>query len=151
MLEIGTVAKPHGLRGDVVVALVDDDSQRLVPGLVVQAGERELVLVRAQRHQKRWIVHFEGLDDRAAAEALHGAVLRAPAGDEPGLWVHELVGLEVVTLDGERCGAVVSVQANPAHDLLVLDSGALVPVVFVVGEPADGRLRIDPPQGLFDL
>jgi 16S rRNA processing protein RimM len=46
---------------------------------------------------------------------------------------------------------VVSVQANPAHDLLVLDSGALVPVVFVVGEPADGRLRIDPPQGLFDL
>ena len=46
-----------------------------------------------------------------------------------------------------RCTAVV---ANPAHDLLELDSGALVPIVFVVSnEP--GRVVIDPPEGLFDL
>jgi len=47
-------------------------------------------------------------------------------------------------------GRVVSVEANPAHDLLVLDGGALVPMVFVV-EQRDGVVVIDPPEGLFDL
>jgi len=39
------------------------------------------------------------------------------------------------------------VEANPAHDLLVLDGGGLVPMVFVV-EHAEGRVVIDPPEGL---
>jgi 16S rRNA processing protein RimM len=45
---------------------------------------------------------------------------------------------------------VAAVEANPAHDLLVLDDGALVPMVFVV-EQRDGVVVIDPPDGLFDL
>lgn len=151
LLEIGAVAKAHGLGGDVVVSLVSDRPERLAPGTVLTAGARELTVTRAQRHQRRWIVHFDGVESREAADALHGAVLRAPAADEPGLWVHQLVGVEVVTTEGARCGTVASVQENPAHDLLVLDTGALVPVVFVVGEPSDGRLVIDPPEGLFDL
>ncbi len=45
----------------------------------------------------------------------------------------------------------MAVQANPAHDLLVLDAGALVPVVFVVSCVDGGTLvEIDPPDGLFD-
>jgi hypothetical protein len=41
-------------------------------------------------------------------------------------------------------------MSNPASDLLELDSGALVPVVFVV-EQASGRVTIDPPEGLLEL
>jgi 16S rRNA processing protein RimM len=44
---------------------------------------------------------------------------------------------------------VVAVEANPAHDLLVLDDGALVPVVFVV-EHTPGRVVVDPPAGLLE-
>jgi 16S rRNA processing protein RimM len=43
------------------------------------------------------------------------------------------------------------VQDNPAADLLVLDDGALVPVVFVVGGPEDGVVHVDVPDGLFEL
>ena len=53
--------------------------------------------------------------------------------------------------DGTEVGRVASVQDNPAHELLVLDSGALVPVVFVTdasGLPE--RVVIDPPEGLLD-
>ena len=46
--------------------------------------------------------------------------------------------------------ARLEVESNPASDLLVLDSGALVPVVFVTGH-APGHVTIDPPEGLFDL
>ena len=44
-----------------------------------------------------------------------------------------------------------SVQANPAHDLLVLEGGALVPVTFIVDGPVDGRITVEVPDGLFDL
>jgi hypothetical protein len=43
----------------------------------------------------------------------------------------------------------VAVIDNPAHALLELDSGALVPVTFVV-DNADGVITIDPPEGLFE-
>jgi 16S rRNA processing protein RimM len=102
------------------------------------------------------LVRFEGVDDRTAAEALQGLELTAaPLGDEVELdddevWVHEIVGAEVRDRSGEAIGRVAAVEANPAHDLLVLDDGALVPMVFVV-EQRDGVVVIDPPDGLFDL
>jgi hypothetical protein len=46
---------------------------------------------------------------------------------------------------------VESVQDNPAADLLVLQDGTLVPVVFARGAPQDGVLRVEVPEGLFDL
>jgi 16S rRNA processing protein RimM len=66
------------------------------------------------------------------------------------LWVHELVGRPVVLTDGTRVGVITEVEANPASDLLVLDSGGLVPVAFVVDSTA-AHVTIDPPDGLFDL
>lgn len=65
--------------------------------------------------------------------------------------MHELIGCTVVDAEGIERGTVESVQDNPAADLLVLTGGTLVPVVFVVGAPSDGVLRVDTPEGLFDL
>ena len=62
----------------------------------------------------------------------------------------EASGAEVVTVGGEAVGRCAGVLANPAADLIELDSGALVPVVFVV-DRTPGRVTIDPPDGLFDL
>jgi 16S rRNA processing protein RimM len=79
-----------------------------------------------------------------------GSTLRADAVDDPdAVWVHDLIGSVVREADGTERGRVVSVLANPAHDQLVLDSGALVPSVFVVS-CVDGVTVIDPPDGLFD-
>ena len=59
-------------------------------------------------------------------------------------------GSTVVLADGNAVGTVTEVESNPAADLLVLDSGALVPVVFITAHE-HGRVTIDPPEGLFDL
>jgi 16S rRNA processing protein RimM len=155
LLEVGRITKAFGVRGEVLVALTSDRTSRLDPGSVLVTDRGDLTVVTASRHQDRWIVQFEGLLDRDAAEVWRGTVLRAEAvhdegDDDETLWVHELVGAAVVLSDGTEVGTVTSVEANPASDLLVLDSGALVPVVFVTGhEP--GRVTIDPPEGLFDI
>ena len=69
----------------------------------------------------------------------------------PGeLWVHELIGAEVRDRAGVVLGRVVSVEANPAHDLLVLDRGPLIPMVFVVEQDPE-VVVVELPEGLLDL
>jgi 16S rRNA processing protein RimM len=151
LLEIGRIAKPHGLRGEVIVDLITDRTERMTPGGTLVAGDRSLRIVAARPHQhRRWIVAVEGVSDRGAAEQLAGRTLYGEPIDDPeALWVDDLVGARVVDKTGVDRGTVVAVVENPAHDLLELDSGALVPVPFVVGV-ADGVVDIDPPDGLFD-
>lgn len=159
LLLVGRVLRAHGLRGEVVVdALTSEVQRRLAGGTeLVTADGSTMRIVEARPHQDRWLVTFEGVHGRTDAEALRGTELWAEAVAVPdALWVHELVGATVVDTAGQPCGTVASVLANPADDLLELDSGALVPVTFVVGwagEPEAGprRLVIDPPAGLFDL
>jgi len=155
-LVVGRVGRAHGLRGEVAVTFSSNRPERSAPGAVLFAGDRELVVEASRPHQGRVLLRFAGVDDRSAAEALLGVELTAvPLGDEveladDELWVHEVVGAEVHDRAGAALGRVAAVEANPAHDLLVLDGGALVPMVFVV-EQRDGVVVIDPPDGLFDL
>jgi len=151
-LEIGRVGRAHGVRGDVMVSLTTNRTERVQPGAVLHAGDRKLVVETGRPHQGRFIVHFEGVDSREDAEALRGVLLSAePIADaaDGELWVHELIGSRVVDRAGSELGRVVAVEANPAHDLLVLDGGGLVPVVFVV-DHRSGVVTVDPPAGLFD-
>jgi 16S rRNA processing protein RimM len=157
ILEVGRIGRAHGLRGEVAVTFLSDRPERVAPGSTFSArsdgsATRELVIAESRRHQQRWLLHFEGVDDRDAAAALTGMVLYAPElpGHDHELWVHELVGAEVVDIHGHVLGTVAAIEANPAHDLLVLESGALVPVTFVT-EHEGGRVFVDVPDGLLEL
>ena len=95
---------------------------------------------------------FDGYRTREAAEELRGLLLWAePVADDTVLWVHELIGCEVVDQHGKGRGTVVAVLDNPAADILELDSGALVPVNFVTEGPSGSSVRVDVPEGLFDI
>jgi len=151
LLEIGRIDKPHGLRGEVVVRLISNNLDRVAPGSRLESGRGTLVVAAARPHRDRWIVQFEGVDNRDAADALRGEQLRAEPVESGGdLWVHELIGSVVVEIDGTTRGEVVAVIGNPASDLLELESGALVPLTFVTDETQPGRIVIDAPPGLFD-
>lgn len=151
LLEVGRIARPHGLTGEVVVELWTDRLERLEPGSVLSTDDGQLVVAASRAFQSRHLVHFEGVSDRAAADALRGRVLRAPALEEPGvLWVHELVGCEVVDRQGIGHGRVMAVEANPASDLLVLEGGGLVPLRFVVDVEPGVRVTAELPEGLLD-
>ena len=152
LLEVGRIAKAHGIKGEVLVDLSTDRHERVEAGARLSTDRaEELEVVASTPHHHRWIVAFAGVATRSEAEALHGRVLYAEPIDDPdALFVHELIGCEVVDGDGTVIGTVTAVEANPASDLLVLDGGALVPLRFVIGlEP--GRLTVDLPDGLLDL
>jgi len=150
VLEVGRITRAHGIRGEVIVELVTDRLERVAPGSVLHTATGPLAVVQSTPHHGRWIVAFEGVATREAAEALRSTVLSAEPVDDPDvLWVHELIGSELIDADDVRRGRVVSVIANPASDLLELESGALVPLRFVVAHRA-GRVTVDVPDGLFE-
>lgn len=162
-LEVGRIVKAHGIRGEVIVEAVTNRPERFTPGAVLYAGERALTVRRATLHggpdpagrisRARWIVDFEGVVNRNEAERMRDLVLTGDAFDpdesDDELWVHELIGSELFDPAGRVLGRVAAVEANPASDLLVLESGHLVPMVFVV-EAFPGRVVVDPPAGLLD-
>ncbi len=149
----------------MVVDLWTDLTQRLEPGSVLASARGPLAVVSAKPFGGgaavavagggRFIVQFDGVDDRAAAEQLRGVELEAEALDVPGaLWVHELVGASVrdAGAGGIVLGRVAAVEANPASDLLVLESGGLIPLRFVTAhDKVAHTVDVDIPEGLLDL
>lgn len=151
LLVVGHIRKAHGLKGEVVVRLTTNRSERLEPGAVLSTADATLTVVSSRPKDADHLVFFEGIATREAAELLRGAELRAKHLDDPDeLWVHELIGAAVVDQTGADRGTVIEVQANPASDLLVLESGALVPVAFVV-EASGDVINVEVPDGLFEL
>ncbi len=157
-LEVGRIGKAHGLKGEVVVTWITNMvDERTRPGSVFRAtsgsasGETEwLTIATARPHQDRWLVRFDGIHDRTAADRLRGVNLEAePIEAEDDVFVHELVGKVLVDQHGTEHGAVASLIANPASDLLELDDGRLVPLAFY--QSHDGsRVLVDVPAGLLD-
>lgn len=156
----GQIGKPHGLAGEVYVVRISDDPRRFEPGSRLSHEDgRTLVVETARDHRNRFLVKFEGFDDRGAAEGLRGA-LYVDEGElrdlgEGEFWAHDLAGAEVVHAGtGAVVGTVSYVQDGPAQDLLVVDTPSgerLVPFVseIVVGVDMDARrLTVDPPEGL---
>ncbi|WP_204035915.1 ribosome maturation factor RimM [Micromonospora qiuiae] len=187
MLIVGRIGKPHGIRGEVTVEVrTDEPEARFAPGMVLRtmsganAGRGapppaagpgvpfqvpdELTVEAARWHQGRMLVAFEGVLDRDVAEALRGTLVAVnsadvtPPEDPEEFHDHQLIGLAVVTPDGERLGEVARIDHAPASDLLVLrrpeGRTALIPFVKAIVPEVDlagGRVVVDPPGGLLDL
>jgi 16S rRNA processing protein RimM len=168
-LVVGRVGRPHGLRGEVTVEVRTDDPERrfaVGSALATNPAERGPLTVSAVRwHLGRLLVRFEGYGDRDAAEELRDTLLEIdsaelePLADPDEFYDHDLVGLGVVTTDGEKVGTVTDVLHHGQNLLVVDGSGArsgqeiLIPFVMAIVPEVDvagGKLVIDPPPGLLD-
>ena len=152
LLEVGRIGKPHGVRGDLFISLTSDVESRHAVGatftIVESAGHRTLTITTVRPQQDRFVVHFEGIDDRNDAEKLTNKFLYAePVESEDGLWVHQLIGSNVVDTAGEAWGTCTGVLQNPAHDILEIEGGLLVPAPFIVSTDGETTV-INPPAGL---
>jgi 16S rRNA processing protein RimM len=161
---VGAIARAHGLGGEMVVEVLTDAPERFEPGstltAVLLSGERRTVKVTASRpFQHRLLVRFEGVGDRTAADALHGADLVIPRSAVKPLsdgrhYRFELVGLTAKTPRGEEVGRVADVFATGSNDVYVLEGprGEILlpasPGVIVSVDVPGGVLVVEPPKGL---
>lgn len=124
-------------------------------------GNRELTIVRARQDREAWILQFNDMSDRTDAEQYYQVLLEVPDSqvrriDSESFFVHEIIGMRVVTEDGREVGRVVDVLQTGANDVYVVrgERGeVLVPAVGDVVKKIDAResfISITPLPGLLD-
>jgi ribosomal 30S subunit maturation factor RimM len=107
-------------------------------------------IASSKKSTDRWLMYFVGVTDRNVVERLTNSdVYGEPIDDPSVVWVHELIGSVVVDTAGNNLGTCTGVIDNPAHPIMELDNGFLVPTPFIVSNE-NGRIEIDAPEGLFD-
>jgi 16S rRNA processing protein RimM len=163
-LEVGYVARAHGLSGEVGVRTFDPASTALLDVeralLKLRDGsEVELRIDSTREANKDLLVSFEGVEGRTRAEGLVGATVSVFREDlePPGegeVFQGDLVGLKAQTESGEPLGEVVEVfSAGEVPNLVIRGAPGreelMVPFAadFVVSvDEAEGRIVIRPPQ-----
>ncbi|HEX2904461.1 MAG TPA: ribosome maturation factor RimM [Jatrophihabitans sp.] len=167
VVAVGRIGKAHGVRGDVFVEpWTDAPDERFADGAVLLGSDRQFTVAATRLHSGKLVVHFAGVGDRTAAEAVRGQVLSVPAAQRPPIedpdefYDTDLVGLAVRTVAGEQLGPVTDVLHSAAGSLLVIELAAeggrevllpfrldFVPTVDL----AAGIAVVDPPEGLLEL
>jgi ribosomal 30S subunit maturation factor RimM len=107
-LAVGRIARPWGVRGELKVEILTEDPARFEWLETVYVGPRftPYRLESSRQHLGAVLLKLAGCDDRNAAEALRGLVVQVPIKDalpleEGEYWVHQILGLEVWTTEGE--------------------------------------------------
>jgi 16S rRNA processing protein RimM len=122
---LGRIAGPFGVRGWVKVVSYTDPPEQILDYPVWRADGRELRHREGRRHGKGLVARIEGVDDRNAAVALARPELwiersALPALREGEFYRADLVGLEVVNLEGRRLGRVDHFLDLPANAVMVV-------------------------------
>jgi 16S rRNA processing protein RimM len=172
-LVVGHVTKAHGTKGEIFVwPLTDRVDQVFEPGRVVEVDEGEepgsesfaaLTIESVRPFKRGLLVKFDGLDDRSSVEGLTQRYLRIPIDaasplEEGEVFYHQLIGLQVVTADGEAVGTVREIyETGPTHLLEVRRTNGghvLIPFTERIVRKVDvesGTLTIKPPPGLLEV
>jgi 16S rRNA processing protein RimM len=163
-IEAGSIVRPHGLAGEVVVEVKNDLADLVSDTSVLRAtdgeGHERLLTVESVRGDaRRPIFRFSACDTRDQAELLRSWVLwvsREQLGElEEDRWlVQDILGLDVVTDDGEYLGKLTEVMPQPANDVFVVEADGeeiLLPFIKEVVLDVDvsaGRVTVHLMEGM---
>jgi 16S rRNA processing protein RimM len=152
-IALAAVAGAHGVKGELRLKLFSDsvDSVSRHEKLYVGGAGRRLLSIRGDGTTA--VVRFEGVNDRAAAEALRGSLVEVERSALPpleeGEYYHtDLIGLTVLDGQGNIVGTVTSVENYGAGDLLEIElydgKTSLIPFKQGIADLNEGRIILDP-------
>lgn len=157
-VEIGVVARPHGVRGELRVHLHNPASTALDAAEEVWIGGRAFAIEQARPVQGAYLLLVAGVADRDAADALRGRAVEVSRDaielDEGEVLLADLIGCRVELPDGTDWGVIARVDTGAHQDRLAIHQGEverLLPVAdaFLVAIDLEARrVVVDPPEGL---
>ena len=162
-LVVGTIKRPHGLRGEMLMDVITDFPERLGPGSKVFLGTRHTpATIHAGRlHARGLLIRLQGVETPEAAGAFRNHAVYVLSSDRPDLppgqyYHHELLGSTIVQ-DGEQrsIGTLVEILQTGANDVYVIKDAEnrelLLPVIagVVLGiDVAQRLIMVRIPDGM---
>jgi 16S rRNA processing protein RimM len=172
-LVVGHLNKVHGTKGELFVwPLTDHPESTFAPGVILYMGDEKgespdssqptLVIEAVRPFRRGLLIKVNGVTTRTEAEYVVGRYLFRPKSELASLedgevFYHQLLGMKVVTVDGEEVGEIVEVYELAPADLLAVrgpDGVRHIPFLKSIVQEVDaeaGTMIIDPPEGLLEL
>lgn len=127
-----------------------DFPDRFLPGSVLWAGGQKYTVNEVRAHTKTLLLRLEGIETRDQADELRGKLLEVPEATLPPLEEDEyfrfdIVGMQVVDLDGTSLGKVVELIETGANDVYIVhdeESELLIPAIDSVVKQVDTQARL---------
>jgi 16S rRNA processing protein RimM len=163
---IGKISRVRGLKGEMVVVPLTDDPQRFLKlekvTIARDEDSRQFLVEKAREFKDRVLLKLRQVDSPEQARGLVGGYIEIEEDQlvrlsQGSYFVFDIVGLEVVTVEGERIGTVKEVISLPANDLYLVEGEEKsynIPAVKDVIKEIDlkkKKMIIEPMEGLFDL
>jgi 16S rRNA processing protein RimM len=165
LVEIATVAKAHGIRGEVLAVCIDPSSETLSDVEVVWIGGRRFEVEQARPVGGAYLLALAGVTDRDVATTLRGHKLAVARDqievDADQVLYADLIGARCQLPDGRAWGVIVGIELGPQDRFVIHDEHRLdgtpglverlLPIVdaFIASIDTEQRLVvITPPDGM---
>jgi len=159
LVVIGRALKPFGIKGEIKVRPFTESFFAFENSPVLMFGESAKRVRTIRVHKGMVLVSLEGIDTPESAAKLAGSLVKTypenlPPKEEDEFYWHELLGMQVKTVDGRDLGEVVEIIATGANDVLNVHGAygeVLLPMIdqVVVEVDLEGRhMIVDPLEGL---
>lgn len=156
----GEITSPHGLRGEANVYPHTDYPERFTEfkEIGLRRNDQWLGVIRvisARVTGRRVVIKFDGIDSIDVIEQLRGVQLLIPKSwaaplEEGEYYYHQLMGMNVVTTEGEALGQITDIWPTGANDVYETPL-ALIPAVHDIIREIDvlqGRMLVEARPGL---
>lgn len=166
LVAVAKVARPRGIKGEVVADILTDFPERFdalekVTAVMPDASRRELTIEKHWFQSGRVVLKFAGIDSVDEADTVRNAEICVPEDEaveleEGEFYDWELAGCSVETVGGEPIGRVRELMRTGGTELLVVDGAKefLIPFAEAICVEVDvdnKKILIDPPEGLLEF
>ncbi len=166
-LRVGVITRSHGVRGEVSVYPTTDDMRRFKKLKYVYLdtgkGLRKLDIEHVKFFKDTVILKFKGLDRIEDIEGFRQKDLLVDRSQAVPLaenenFIPDLIGLEVITDEGEKLGTLTDVLLTGANDVYCVTRAdgkeILIPAIkdcILDVSPERGTMEVHLLEGLLDL
>ena len=131
MFQVGVISSTHGVRGEVKVYPTTDDVKRFkkLKEVILDTGrEQKLLEIETVKFFKQFVIlKFKGIDSINDIEKYKGKSLlvdreHAVKLKKDEYFIADMIGMRVVTEDGQAFGILKEVIETGANDVYIIDT-----------------------------
>ncbi len=166
-LLLGEIVRPHGVRGELKMRVLTDYPERIAQLKAVYLATdpnakrpARYVISGLRMHQSDALLTLKQVTDRNQAELMRGMYVMVDVRDavplaDDEVYLYQLIGMEVRTIDGESLGKITDVLETGANDVYIVQGEAygetLIPVTdetIIKTDTDSGIVTVKLPEGL---